>query len=233
MHTIQPTVAGVKTAQQLALFPISATCVTPLKASHHRSTTVLNVNSPRHSFKGVTLPPQRLFHEWDRVRSSLRQLFPKRTSWLWVDQALELLRLWSVYRRAFPTGRFVVRKVAPKQIAMAGFDGPVWRDAPGLGRGENVQRSVAWRTFWRLVKWLEAQGLLRRQHRYHADGRWGANEYDLRGLEALLVRLLNALVKQKWCTVERVGGALWVKLGAFWTEMWLLGPVCAVGHERI
>jgi len=142
---------------------------------------------------------------------------------MWVEQTVELLRLWCVYRRAFPTGRFVVRRVAPTQIKMAGLDGPVWRDAPGLGRGEDVQRSAAWRTFWRLVKWLESQGLVRRHYRYHADGRWGANEYDLRGLEALLVRLLDALVKQRWGVVERLGGELWVKAGAFWSRVFSPG----------
>jgi len=87
-------------------------------------------------------------------------------------------------------------------------------------RFASAQAGVSRRTFWRVVRDLEALGLLRRHARARENGSRTSNWWDVSALVRALARLLNIAVQRlrdglRPPQVEVRGGLVWVKAGGW------------------
>mgnify|MGYP001613546930 CR=1 FL=1 len=96
-------------------------------------------------------------------------------AWRWAELAQILVSTTVFHGRAFPSAQAVSQGIAGK------------------------------RTFWRMVKFLEDNGLLRRSARWRDDGYRTSNEYDLWALLKLLVQWIREL--EIWPIDEQPGWA--------------------------
>ena len=202
---IPPAPHSVKSPQQLALFATATEGVTTRKESRppNRSPSWSKRNDPR-TFRVVTLPIERLLKDWDHIRVALRDLYPQRTGWGWVEMTMGMLRLASFYEACYPSANHVTAVTMP------------------------VGRQLSRRTFWRMVSWMEKEGLLTRYRGLRHDGFWSSNDYNLGPLMKLLLDLLNHCRNYQWGLGDWLGsldGTAWLKVGSMWVRVkeWLAG----------